>query len=307
MSLRLDLTTLDLYVAVIEERSFARAAERKSIAISAISRRIGEFEQNFGVRLLHRRHNGVEPTAAGLAVLERARQLLRGVDQLEQELQGFAVGSRGLIRVHASESAMFGMVSDALKSFLDQHPMVNLDFQEATSPSVVRAVMENVADIGIYVGDVPAMGLEHYMFHSDRLCVLVPATHPLAGEGRVRFEQLLDDEFICQETDSATDRLMQQGACECGRVLKSRIRVGGFDAACRMVEAGLGISVTAEFITSRLAPVMELVQLELAEEWAIRPHAICVRNFAGLPTAAQRLLSHIINYGKEKDAKGQAA
>lgn len=301
MSSRLDLLTLDLFVAVVEEGSFAKAAERKHIAISAISRRIADLEESYDVLLLNRRHNGIEPTAAGYAVLEHARSVLRDVEHLDAELRGFASGSFGLIRVHAAESAVFGAVPEALKSFLDQHPMVRVELEEATSPSVIRAVLENRADLGLYVGELPATGLERFRFHTDRLTVLLPARHPLANRTCARFHELLDDEFICQEADSMTEYLTQTAARQAGRVLKSRIRVTGFDAACRMVEAGLGIAITAERITAKLAPVMHLRQLELSEDWAVRPHYACVRKGASLSTATRRLIEHLSTSIAEHD------
>lgn len=293
MSSRLDLTTLDLFVAVVEDGSFAKAAERKQIAISAISRRIAELEERFEVRLLNRRHNGIEPTVAGYAMLEHARGVLRDTSRLEAELLGYASGNFGLIRIHASESVVFSAAPEALKTFLDMHPMVRIELEEATSPSVVRAVLENRADLGLYVGEQTVTGIERFRFHTDRLTVLVPASHRLAHRERVRFDELLDDEFICQEVDSCTEQLTQTAARQMGRTLKSRIRVTGFDAACRMVEAGLGIAIAAELITAKLAPVMHLRQLELEEDWAIRPHYVCVRKATALSTATRHLIEHL--------------
>lgn len=296
MSSRLDLTTLELFVSVVEERSFAKAAERKRIAISAISRRIAEVEETFKVRLLDRRRDGVEPTAAGYAVLEHARVVLRDIDGLEGVLRGYASGSYGLIRIHATESAVFNAVPEALKAFLDMHPMVRIELEEANSPSVVRAVLENRADLGLYVGELSATGLEQFAFHSDKLTVLLPPGHRLADRDCVRFHELLEDEFICQEVDSLTAHLSQAAARRAGRVLKSRIRVTGFDAACRMVEAGHGIAITAERITAKLAPVMHLRQLELDENWAVRTHYLCARKSAALSIAARQLIDHFASF-----------
>jgi len=84
-------------------------------------------------------------------------------------------------------------------------------------------------------------------------------------------------------------------------MLRSRIRVTGFDAACRMVEAGLGITIAAELITAKLAPVMHLRQLELSEDWAIRPHYVCVREATAVSTAARHLIEHLATGAFEAD------
>ena len=301
MSSKLDLLTLDLFVAVVEDGSLAKAAERKNIAISAVSRRIAELEESFNVRLLNRLRNGVEPTAAGYAMLGHARSVLRDARRLEAELLGYASGNFGLVRIFASESAVFSAVPEALKSFLDMHPMVRIELEEATSPAVVRAVIENRADLGLYVGEQAISGIERFRFHTDRLTVLVPADHRLAHRERVLFEELLDDEFICQQVDSSTEQLTQAAARQMGRSFKSRIRVTGFDTACRMVEAGLGIAIAAERITAKLAPVMHLRQLELSEDWAIRPHYVCARKATALAAAARHLIEHLASGAYEPD------
>lgn len=290
MTWRLDLVTLELLVAVVEEGSFAKAAERKRIAISAISRRIAELEEGCGVQLLNRRHNGVEPTAAGLSALEHARSVLRDVRNFETELRGYASGNFGLIRIHASESAVCGAIPETLKRYLDDHPMVRIELAEATSQSVVRAVLENRADLGLYVGDLPASGIDRFRIGADRLMVLVPTQHPLAHLQSTRFHDLLGDNFICHEADSVIEQLTQAAARQAGRTLTSRIRVTSFDTACRMVAAGLGIAIAAERIAAQLAPVMQLRLLEISEPWAIRPHYACIRKGAPMSTASRRLI-----------------
>ena len=95
-SLRFDLLTLQLFVAVVEEQSIAQAAEKKNIAVSAVSRRISDLEAMLQVDLLHRLQKGIEPTPAGYALLEHARIILGNVAQLEADLLGYKQGRAGI-------------------------------------------------------------------------------------------------------------------------------------------------------------------------------------------------------------------
>ncbi|WP_247563004.1 LysR family transcriptional regulator [Bradyrhizobium sp. 188] len=61
MTAKIDLLTLQLFVAIVEEQSIAKAAEKKNIAASAVSRRISDIEDLFQVELLHRHSKGIEP------------------------------------------------------------------------------------------------------------------------------------------------------------------------------------------------------------------------------------------------------
>src|SRR5690242_16266667 len=101
---RLDLLTLKLFVAIVEEQSMAKAAEREHIAPSALSRRISDLEETLGTPLLHRHHKGIDPTPAGRALIQHARTVIRDLVQLESELVEFSKGTRGHVRIFANES-----------------------------------------------------------------------------------------------------------------------------------------------------------------------------------------------------------
>ena len=99
---RLDLVTLKLFVAIVEEQSINRAAEREFIAPSAVSKRIADLEHATQTQLLIRHRKGVEPTVAGLAMLNHARTMLRNLAELESEMFDYADGVRGNVRMLAS-------------------------------------------------------------------------------------------------------------------------------------------------------------------------------------------------------------
>ena len=94
MNLRIDILTLQLFVAIVEDQSIAKAAERKHIAVSAVSRRISDMEDMLEVELLHRHSKGIEPTPAGFALLEHARIVLGNLSQLETDMVGYRQGGR---------------------------------------------------------------------------------------------------------------------------------------------------------------------------------------------------------------------
>ncbi len=96
----LDLTTLRLLVAVCEQQNMARVAEQEHIAPSAISKRIAQLESNLGIALLNRTRRGVQPTAAGLALVEHARTMLFAAERIENDVTAFAGGIKGNVRTY---------------------------------------------------------------------------------------------------------------------------------------------------------------------------------------------------------------
>ena len=95
--MNLDLRTLQLFVAVVEEETVAKAAKREHIAASAVSKRIADLEKEVKVDLFRRHRTGLEPTPAGHALLHHARMLMRNLAQLETELGDYEQGLRGSV------------------------------------------------------------------------------------------------------------------------------------------------------------------------------------------------------------------
>lgn len=297
----MDPLTLKLFLAVCEERSIARAAARESITTSAVSKRIADLEAHFGTSLLIRRPQGVEPTAAGIRLLQHCRTMLGHIAEIEHEMRDYRDGVRGLIRVCANESATIGYLPDDIAAFVASHSAVTIDFQVDTSPTVVRKVLENAADVGVFAGTTPAVDLEVFPYRADRLVAVLPSGHALLNENSVCFTDLLDFEMIGSEADGAIESLLRRAASDAGRKLKTVIRVGSFDAACRFVEAGLGYAIVTQAVASTLARALEISFVHLSEDWARRWLNLCVRDRRSLPAASALFVEELT------DGRGRGA
>lgn len=294
MNFRIDILTLQLFVAIVEEQSIAKAAEKKHIAVSAVSRRISDMEEMLQVELLYRHSKGIEPTSAGYALLEHARIVLGNLTHLETELVGYRQGTRGHIRLFVNRSAILESLAQELGEFLVLHPLVRVDLEEAISPQIIQAVMENRADIGIFGGNILAPDLQVFPYRHDRLVAIVPSDHPLAGRTSVKFDELVDLEFISLEKGSSIDTLCVKSAAELGKQLKLRVRVSGFDALFRLVQAHMGVGIVPREITGSRAGLGDLSAVPLDEPWAHRTLVLAVRNRASLPPATRMLVEHLL-------------
>ena len=295
--MHVDLLTLKLLVAVVEEQSVAKAAEREHIAASAVSKRIADLEKSAHVQLFRRHRTGLSPTPAGHALLHHARVIMRDLAQMDSELGDYARGVRGSIRLCANMSAMLEYLPDDLSGFLALHPLIRVDLEEATSPLVVRAVADGVAEIGIYGGNIPAPGLTVLPYREDRLVVVVPAKHPLRKHASVRLGAVLPYDLVGMQKGSSIDALVVKAAADLGRPMKLRIRTSGFDAIARMVQAGLGVAVMPQIVADGYRPTLKIATIALHEPWAARRLDLCVLDLPSLPAAARLLVEHLTGAG----------
>ena len=293
MGLRFDLRDLELFVAVADAGSIARAAERSHTVASAVSKRISDLEDGLGCPLLLRGAKGVELTAAGHALLARARVLLHQASQLDDEMRRHASGARGYVRVFANISAIVEFLPDALASFAHRHPDIHVHLEEHISSDIATAVADNSADLGI-VSELPAIdGLTTVPFRKDDLVVVLQPDHPLAGRQSIAFAEIVNEPFVGLHAGSSLNRLLTRAAMEGNRTLNWRVHVTSFDAACAMVAAGLGVGVVPKAATTAYIRSLSLASLSLTDEWAHRQLFLCVRSGAPLHSAAKLLFDHL--------------
>lgn len=295
----LDLTTLRLFVDVCETGNIARAGERVGMVGSAISKRLAQLEHQVGTALLTRKRHGVEPTAAGHTLLEHARGMLDSASRIERDMEGYAAGARGQVRILASVSAMTESLADDVAAFLKMpaHRTIQVDLEERVSPEIVRGVREGLASLGVCWDAVELGALQSRPYRTDHLCIVVPRGHPLALRKSLRFEQTLDYEHVSLPINSAVQVMLQRAAARLGRTLIHRVIVTNFEAALRVVRAGLAISLVPREVADVQAAAYGLRVIPLAESWAQRRFILCFRDAQALSPAAQLLVEHLVAQG----------
>jgi DNA-binding transcriptional LysR family regulator len=287
-----DLVSLALFVRVAETRSITRAADASHIALAAASRRISLLEHHYGVKLLIRTARGAELTPAGRAMLHRARQMLSQADQLKSDLDEYASGGKGHVRIQASESAISQFLPHDLASFSALAPQAVIALEERFSGEIVQALREGATDIGVIMEGTPTDGLQCLEYKIDQLVAVVPRKHPLRSRS-VMFSALLDYEFVALESATALTRLLIDQAAVARKPLRARIQVHSFAALCKMIEAGLGVGVLPEGAAKPFAAARQIRLIRLGDAWSRRHMFVCVRDYESLPAIARRLVDHL--------------
>jgi len=291
----LDLTTLRLFVTVCEMRSIARAADQSNIVGSAVSKRLAALEEVLGVRLLTRRRHGVVPTAAGETLLEHARAMLASAERIRRDMQSYAAGVKGQVRILATASVLAESLPEDLAVFL-QNPdyrTIQIDIEERLSADVIRGIKEGVASVGICWDVADFQGLQTRAYRTDRLAVVVHPDHPLASLESMDFEASLDYEHVSLSSASAVQIMLKRQALLMGRQLVERVFVSNLNAVLRVVLANLAISVVPVEVAQVYANVQSLRVIPLNDPWARRRFAICYRGEALLSPAADLLVKHL--------------
>jgi DNA-binding transcriptional LysR family regulator len=288
-----DLIDLRLFLHVVEAGSITAGAARAGLALASASTRIRGMEEQAGVPLLERGRRGVEPTPAGRTLLRHARLVTGQMERMRGEMGEYARGLRGRVRLLANTAAAAELLPEILAGFLRANPNVDVDLGERASPEVARAVAEEEAEVGIAAGHADLSGLETLPFRTDRLVLITPPDHPLAGRGRVTFAEALGFEFVGLSDESALGGHLAAHAARAGGRMRTRVRVRGLDTACRMVALGAGIAAVPEAAARRWNTQGTLAMVRMDDPWAERQLMVIVRHFDALSPHARKLAHHL--------------
>lgn len=299
--MRLDPTSLRLFVRVAEMGTITGAAEAEYIATSAVSKRLSELEAYFSTPLLRRTNRGVELTPAGSALLNLSRGVLHNLEDLDEQMREYSSGQRGTVRVFANMSAITQYLPQETRSFFDAHPDIGLQLEEKVSPLVTREVVSNNADIGVCARLPHGYDLVEFPYHIDDLILVTPRDHPLADREAIEFRECLEFPHVGLHTSSAINLELLRAASLANRTLRLRIQVTSYDALCMMVQAGLGVGVVPRGAIRQYVGGLDVKVLTIRDDWARRRLSIYVHNLERLSMAARMFVDHLVASAKTAD------
>lgn len=290
--MRFDLADLRLFLAVVDAGSITHGAAAAGLSLPAASERLRDMEADGAVVLLERRRRGVTPTPAGEALAHHARTILSQMAQLRGELGRHAKGVRATVQVLANTAALTEFLPERLAPFLVAHPQVDVELKERQSIEIARGVAAGVAEIGILsdAAETPALRLRPFAL--DRLVAVVARGDPLSARGHASFADLLDRHFVGLMGGALPAHLDARAAAIGGR-LKVRVEMRTLEGVCRMAGAGVGIGIVPETAARRCRSRCGIALVRLAEPWATRRLALCVRRDGHVSPQAQALIAHL--------------
>ena len=186
----MDIAALQSFLAVAETGSFSRAAERVFLTQPAVSKRIAALEAQLGTRLFDRIGKRAQLTPAGTALFERARRVLRELDDVKRSIADLAGTIAGELRLATSHHIGLHRLPEPLRRFHATYPQVRLDLRFMDSEQACNEVARGEIELAI-VTLPPKLEapLTADAVWDDPLDVVVARHHPLA---QVRDAQLKD-------------------------------------------------------------------------------------------------------------------
>ncbi|MFZ0214990.1 MAG: LysR family transcriptional regulator [Candidatus Dormiibacterota bacterium] len=291
----MELRQLTCFVAVAEERSFTRAADRLHLVQSAVSAIIKSLEREAGARLLDRTSKHVALTDAGAALLPRARATLDAARSAQDAVDAVRGGLRGTLRIGTMTSVGQVDVPALLGAFHRAHPGVTLRLLLAPTGSqgLVEALAAGTLDLALasLPGTIPP-GITLRPLWSAPLDLVVPRSHRLANRHRVSIAELAGDAFVDFPLGYG-NRTVVDRAFALARVHRQvTMEVASFPTGAAVVRHGLGIAILPRFAVAESSDLVS-IPLEGGQpgETILWPVAVATSSTRELGAAARALLA----------------
>lgn len=175
----MELKELEYIVAIAEEGSISRAAERLYLAQSSLSQFLQKYESELGAKLFMRTKTGVRPTPSGELFVSGARQILLRYHQLKSELGDIENLRGGRIEFGISTFRGTYLLPRVMERFYRQYPQVEVNIHEAHSQRLAEQIAAGRLDMALIVPQEDMPGGECDPVMRDEVCIVARRGHPV--------------------------------------------------------------------------------------------------------------------------------
>jgi DNA-binding transcriptional LysR family regulator len=192
----MELRHLRYFVAVAEEMSFTRAAERLHMRQPPLSIQIRHLERELGAELFDRSGRGITLTLAGRTLFDEARRIIDEIDGAARTIRRIADGELGHLTIAFIPSAANCVLGPVLRAFRNRYANVELRLHEMSPDDALEAVRERRADLAFLYRPLVDENLNQRVVADEPLLAAVPADHPLANAAEIDLRDLGEESFI---------------------------------------------------------------------------------------------------------------
>ena len=234
---------INAFLQIAEAGNFSTAAGRLGLSQPALSRTIQGLEDLVGARLFDRDTRTVQLSLVGTELLPIARRLVAEFDSAFGELAQFIAGQRGRITIAALPSIAAVVLPTVIAHFRQEHPTVDITIRDALLESVVDAVTQGIADIGVTARPVPMYKLAYQRLLSDGFCLVCRNDDPEAsGRGPVSWSVFKDRPFVAMAPETSVRRMTDAAFLQAGLSIAPLFECGHLATTGRLVSQALGIT-----------------------------------------------------------------
>ncbi len=291
------LPQIEAFLEVARRQNLSRAADALFVSQPTVTARLQSLEANLDEKLFVRTRRGMRLTEAGEAFLPYAERAVQALEDGRERLGELRSGSAGKLVLGAPPTVSAYALPLILARFTEEHPSVRLVLKSGTSEEILDMVLQDQVQVGL-MRSLGHPEVQSVPVYSDTLVLIAGPLHRLAAARQVRLADLAGEELILFGRSSSYQDFTSAIFRQAGVLPRGVMELDNIEAAKKMVERGLGISlVPHSAVTAELA-AGTLRMVDLSDGAPARREIVAVRRRdAGPPSAAvaafMRLLAEL--------------
>ena len=281
----MQLSQIEAFVEVARGGTLGRAAGALFVSQPALTARLQSLEAELGQPMFVRTGRGMLLTDAGRTFLPYAERALDALRNGAQLVEDIGEGTAGELSIGAAPAVSTYVLPLLLDRFVREYPKVRLLVRTGHSEEIVDLVLRSEVQLGI-VRELRDGRVVSRPLYEDELVLVVNARHPFAARGRVPFEWLANERLIFFDRTSSYYDLTNAMFREAGVAPRGAIELDNIDAAKKMVEQGLGVSLLPNTAITDDVERGGLVRVGLTGARPVRRRLVAISRADATPSPA---------------------
>jgi len=295
----MELSQLEAFLAVAEERSFSRAAVRLHRTQPAVSQVIRKLEESVGEALFDRAARDGSLTAAGVLLRDYALRLLALRREAASAIDELKSLERGHLQLAANEYTCMYLLP-AIDAFRREFPQIDVTVQRMLASRIPEELGLRSFELGVISFRPDPAQIRTIAVYGDSLALIVGPHHRLAGKKSVSIRDLGNEDFIAHNVASPLRRKVIEAFQRHRTPLHMGIELPTIEAIKRFVAMGNGVALVPHLAVARELEAGDLVRVPVAELEVHRVLRLAHRRQAALSYAARAFLQTLRNLAREQ-------
>lgn len=239
----MDIKQISYFMAVAQEGSYSRAAEKLNVSQPTLSIAVKKLEEELGTRLFYAFDRRQRLTDEGLRLLEGSRQLMDIYQKTVEDVKITNAHSAGSFTLGLSP--LFGacFFGDLIPSFSAAYPNIKINMIEDGAYKIDQRILDGSVDIAVTLNTEQLSAFGSCHFSTQRNVALLHRSHPLAGSESITVSQLRDDQFAIFNEDFILHRQILSACRTAGFRPKIALLSSQWDFMVELVSRNRAVSI----------------------------------------------------------------
>ena len=285
----MDISQLEVFLSVAQEKSFSRAAESLHRTQPAVSQAVRRLEAGLGEPLFDRSSKDGTLTAAGKVLFDFAQQMMNLRQHAHSAIRELRDLHRGKLTLSANEYTVMGLLP-LIPTFRARHPHIKIEVKRSLASRIPSEILGRDAEIGVVTFKPSDASISSMPVISDQLALIVAPEHPLAARETVSVRELGAETFIAHNVPSPYRERVIKTFEKHRTPLNISMEMPTLEAIKRMVEDRMGVALVPRLTAQTEIERGLLVGLNVKEMRLERKLHLIYRKGASLSHAAKAFL-----------------